>query len=196
MRELQVDDVIDLATPQRMEYHDVVDAIQKLRLEHPAERHQHILLHRAPCRISGLPAFEDHLTTHVRRHDDDRVAEVDGASLRIGEASVVEQLQQNIEHIGMRLLDFVEQDHGVRTATHGLGELATFFVAHVTRRRADEPRHGMLLHVLRHVDAYHGVFVVEQKFGERLGGLRLAHTGRPEEDEGADRTIGVLQPGA
>ena len=196
MRELQVDDMIDLATPQRMEHHDVVDTIEKFRFEHATQRDQHIPLHRAPCSISGLPAFENHLTAHVRRHDDDRVAEIDGTSLRIGEASVVEQLQQNIEHIGMRLLDFVEQDHGVRTATHGLGELAAFFVAHVTRRRADEPRHGMLLHVLRHVDAHHRVFVVEQEFSERLGGLRLAHTGRPQKNKGADRTIGILQPGA
>ena len=40
------------------------------------------------------------------KHD---VAEVDRATLAIGEASVVEQLQQGVEHVAVRLLDLVEQ---------------------------------------------------------------------------------------
>jgi hypothetical protein len=34
-------------------------------------------------------------------------------------AAVVEHLQQHVEHILMRLLDLVEQDHRVRLAPHG-----------------------------------------------------------------------------
>ena len=48
----------------------------------------------------------------------------------------------------VRLLDLVEQHDRVRPAAHGLGELAALLVADVARRRADQPRDGVLLHVL------------------------------------------------
>ena len=37
------------------------------------------------------------------------------------EPTIVEQLQQDIEDIVVGLLDFIEQDHRVRTAPHRLG---------------------------------------------------------------------------
>ena len=37
--------------------------------------------------------------------------------------------------------------------------------------------------------------VVEQELRQGLGQLGLTDTGRTEEQEGADRTVGVLQPG-
>src|SRR5690606_40591609 len=40
--------------------------------------------------------------------------------------------------------------------------------------------------VLAHVDARHGVLVVEEHLAERLGQLGLAYAGGAEEDEGAD----------
>ena len=54
----------------------------------------------------------------------------------------------------------------------------------------------MLLHELAHVDADHGVLVVEQHFGERLAELGFADAGRAAEDERADRAVGVLQAAA
>src|SRR4051812_29982129 len=96
----------------------------------------------------------------------------------------------------MRLLDLVEENHRIRTAPYGFGELTALLVADVARRRADEPRDGVLLHVLGHVDAHHRPLVVEEEIGERTRGLRLPHARRAEEDEGADGTIRVLQPGA
>ncbi len=75
----------------------------------------------------------------------------------------------------------------VRPAAHRLGELAALLVADVARRRADEPRDRVLLHVLAHVDAHHRPLVVEQELGERPRELGLADAGRAEEDERADR---------
>ncbi len=54
----------------------------------------------------------------------------------------------------------------------------------------------MLLLVLAHVDAHHGALVIEEELGQGAGQLGLAHPGRAEEDERADRPVGVLQPGA
>jgi len=51
----------------------------------------------------------DHAAAHVARHDDDRVLEVDRAALAVGQAPVVQYLQQHVlKDIGMGLFDLVE----------------------------------------------------------------------------------------
>ena len=79
---------------------------------------------------------------------------------------------------------------------HRFGQRAALVVADIARRRADQPRDRMLLHVFRHVDAHERVLVVEQIFRERLGQLGLADAGRAQEHERADRPVRVLQAGA
>ena len=95
---------------------DVVDAVDELGLEEVAR-----------------------VARQVRRHDQHDVGEVDRAALAVGEAAVVEQLQQHVEHVGVGLLDLVEQHHRVGPAAHRLGELAALVVADVAGGRADEP---------------------------------------------------------
>ena len=151
---------------------DVVDAVDELGLEEVAR-----------------------VARQVRRHDQHDVGEVDRATLAVGEAAVVEQLQQHVEHVGVGLLDLVEQHHRVRPAADRLGELAALVVADVAGRRADQARHGVLLHVLAHVDADHRPLVVEQEVGQRAGQLGLADAGRAEEQERADRAVRVGQAG-
>src|SRR5690554_4450427 len=87
----------------------------------------------------------------------------------------------------MRLLDLIEQDHRVRVPTHGLRQLAALLVADVAGRGADEAGDGELLPVLAHVDAHHGLLVVEEELGEGPRELRLADTRRAEEQERARR---------
>ena len=99
-------------------------------------------------------------------------------ALPVGQPAVVEHLQQDVEHVRMRLLDLVEQDDLIGPAPHRFGERAAFFVADIARRRADQPRDRVLLHVFRHVDADQRILVVEQIFGQRLGQLGLADAGR------------------
>ena len=84
----------------------------------------------------------------------------------------------------------------VRPAADGLGQLAAFFVADVSRRGADQPAHRVLLHELAHVDADHRVLVVEQHLGQRLAQLGFADAGGAAEDERADRPVGILQAAA
>ena len=105
-------------------------------------------------------------------------AEIDRPALAVGERSVVEHLEQHIEHVGMCLLDLVEQHDLIGSAPHRLGQRTALVIADIARRRADQARYRMLLHVFRHVDAHHRVLVVEQEIGERLGELGLADAGR------------------
>ena len=54
----------------------------------------------------------------------------------------------------------------------------------------------MLLHVLRHVDTRHRVFVAEEELRESARQLGLADAGWAEEDERAGWALGVLEAGA
>ncbi len=184
-----------------MEHDDVVQAVQELGVEHAVHLVAHLLLHLLVGRLRvgflepHAPALADVPAADVRRHDDDGVLEVDHTPVVVREMPFVEHLQQDVEHVRVRLLDLVEEDHGVGLAADGLGQRARVLVPHVSRRRADQAAHGELLHVLRHVDADQGLVIGEKETGEGPRELRLAHAGRPAEHEGADGPVRILQPG-
>ena len=157
----------------------------------------HDLLADAFGDFAGLAGVLDQQrAADVRGHDDDGVPEIHRAALAVGEPAVVEDLQQHVEHVVVRLLDFVEEDHAVGLAADGLGELAAFLVADVAGRRADQPGDGVFLHVFAHVDAHHVLLAVEERFGQRAGQLGFADAGRAEENERADGALRVLEAGA
>src|SRR5680860_976806 len=180
--DLDVDDLSNVLLAQPGEDHDLVDAVHELRLEVAVHRRHDLLVRAARAEVA--------------RHDHHRVREIHGAALAVGQATVVHEREQHVEHIRVCLLDLVEQHHRVRAAAHGLGELTTLLVADVARRRADQARDRMLLHVLAHVDADHGAGVVEHEVRERPRQLGLADTRRAEEQERADGSVRVRQTGA
>ena len=96
---------------------------------------------------------------------------------------------------GWAFLDLVEQNHGERLAADLLGQLAAFLVTDVPGRGAEQPGHGVLLHVLAHVQPDQRILVAEQELGQGLGQLGLADPGRAGEDERAPGSLRVLQPG-
>ncbi len=135
----QVDDVGDVLGRQLVEDDDLVDAVQELGAEVALQLLVDLVLHPlVGDRLVGLDETDRRLAqvgrAEVRRHDDHGVLEVDRATLRVGEPPVLEDLQQRVEHVGVRLLDLVEEHHGERLAPHGLGELTTFVVADVAGR--------------------------------------------------------------
>ena len=182
-----------------MEDDDLVDAVQELGAEDLLELAHDPVLHLvvgeagvvADGEAEGL-VLGDRGRADVRRHDHDRVAEVDLAALGVRQLPVLEDLEEDVEDVRVGLLDLVEEDDGVRLAAHGLGELAALVVADVAGGRADEPGHGVLLHVLRHVDLDHRVLVAEEELGERARQLGLPDARGAEEDERAGRALRVL----
>ena len=122
--------------------------------------------------------------------DDDDVGEVDGAPAPVGHAALVEDLEERLEHVAVRLLDLVEEQHLVGALAHGLGELPAGLVADVAGRRADEARDGVRLGVLAEVEAGHRVRRVEEALGDGLRGLGLADAGGAEQQERADGALG------
>ncbi len=123
---------------QLREDHHVVDTVEELRPEVLLELLVDLRLH--PVVVGGQAAaggeadgdaLGDVPGAEVRGHDDDGVLEVHHAALRVGQATVLEDLQQRVEDVDVRLLHLVEQHDGERLATHLLGELAALVVADV-----------------------------------------------------------------
>ena len=188
-------DLAQFALVEAAEDDAIVQSVQEFRSELGLQRLVHPFFHGCVLLwISGQ--LQNRLAADVAGEDQHGVGEIHGASLTVGDAPVVEDLQHHVEHIGVGLLHLVEQDHGVGPAPHRFGELPTGFVADVAGRCADQPAHGVLLHVLRHVDAHHGLIAVEQAVGQCFGQLRFAHTGRSEEQEAGDGAVGIAQTGS
>ena len=85
--------------------------------------------------------------------NDDGIAEVNETAVAIGEASFVEHLQQEVEHVAVGLLNLVEQHDGVGVTTHTLRQLSTFLIAYIARRGTDEAGGVETLRILTHIDA-------------------------------------------
>src|SRR5436305_1472679 len=136
-----------------MEDNDLVDTVDELGTEdsfevlHRLRAHDFVLLTTCIFVFLGRETDTDRTFeidgTGVAGHDDDGVLEVYRASLSIGQASIVHDLQQGVEDFWMRLLNFIEQDDTVRATTHLLGQLTTLVIANVARRATEQTRNGM-----------------------------------------------------
>jgi hypothetical protein len=132
------------------------------------------------------------LRTGIGGHDQDDVAEVDLLAVVVGQLAVIHDLQQDVEQVRMRLLDFVEQQHAMRMLVDLVGQQAALVEADIAGRRADQPRDGVALHIFRHVEAQQ--FDAERR-RQLLGDFGLADAGRAGEQIGADRLVGFAQAG-
>src|SRR5271157_4659362 len=99
---------------------------------------------RCGGRVGVLAYLENGLGADVRGQQDNRVLEVDLPSLAVFKSALIEDLEEQFEH--------VEEDDAVRPAADGLGQYASLAVADVTRRRTLEARDGVCLLIFRHVD--------------------------------------------
>ena len=75
--------------------------------------------------ISEAPMFEVMITIALRKSTVRPWASVS--------LPVLEDLQEDVEDVRVRLLDLVEEQHRVGLAPHGLGQLAALVVADVSR---------------------------------------------------------------
>src|SRR5215471_993988 len=96
-------------------------------------------------------------------------------------------------HIRVRLLDFIEKDDGIRRALDALGQLATLFIADISRRRADQLRYRVLFHELGHIEPDERFFATEEKFGQSACDFGLADAGGAEEQERTREPLGRFQ---
>ena len=148
---------------ERMEEDNGIEPVDELRREGAVERLGEYSLRGTCIECRRLKTYASTLLCQLPRadiggEDDDRVAEINGVSLPVGESSFVEDLQQDIEDIRVRLLNLVEEDDRVRFASHGFGEPSAFLMRNVSRRCADHERGGMFLGILGHIESHECVF--------------------------------------
>ena len=89
-------DLADLLAVQRVEHHHLVHAVDELGPEVLADDLHHGRLHGF---VALFRQRLDALRAEVRSHHHHRVAEVHGAALAVGQAAVVQKLQQDIKHL-------------------------------------------------------------------------------------------------
>src|SRR5216683_7849705 len=195
----QIDDAEQIFVAERIENNHFVQPVQELRIERPLYFvHHHIFHALLPGFIrAGLEAQRGALLQMPRAeiggHDDDGVPEIHGIPQPVRQLSVFKHLQQYIENVGMRLLDFIQEDDRVGRPADALRQLTALFVAHVPWRRADELRHRVLLHELRHVETHQRLLRTKQEFRQPARHFRLADARRPEEEKASHRTQGRFE---
>jgi hypothetical protein len=179
-----LDDGLHHLEAQRVEGDDGVEAVAELRREQAFDRFLATALGDLLVRVPGVGRGEAHgAGAHLARagvagHDQHHLAEVGLAAVVVRQGGVVHHLQQDVEDVGVRLLDLVEQQHAVGVLADRVDQQATLLEADVAGRRADEPGDGVLLHVFRHVEARELVAEVPR---ELLGEFRFTDAGRAGE---------------
>ena len=101
---------------QVVEANDLIHPVQKLR---PQELPQGLHGALLPLLCQGLAKAQAAalpVGAGVGGHDDDGVLKVDQTALGVGDPAVVQDLQQNVQHIGVRLFDLVEENDTVGPA--------------------------------------------------------------------------------
>ena len=125
----------------------------------------------------------------VRRHDENRVLEVDRVAETIGQLAVFKHLEQDVVNIRVRLLDLIEQHDRVGLTFHTFGELPAFLVADVSGRRTDQLRNRVLFHELGHIEADQRFLAAEEKLGQSARDFGLTDARGSQEQEGTGRTL-------
>src|SRR5579875_265132 len=152
------------------------------------------MLFRPPVRLAETRLAEadgavgERGGTGVGGDDDNGVSEIDGLAVEVGDAANVEQLQEQVEDLRVRLLDFIKEDDAVRAAAHSLGKLTGLIVADVARRGADQPRCLVAFHEFGHVELDEYVFVSKESLRQRPRQFGFAYACGADKDEGANRS--------
>ena len=183
----QRENLDEVGLRERAEHDHVVDPVQKFRAESPPGLVQNPFAHllvaafvrdgREPER--GLPF--DRVRADVRGHQNDRVAKIHDVAGVVGQLALLQDLQQQIPNVRVRLFDFVEQHDGIRIAPDFLRKLAAFLVTDIAGRRTDEPRDVEFFHVFAHIEMNERFRVAEHLFRERFGEQGFSNTRRAEQ---------------
>ena len=77
------------------------------------------------------------LAADVGSHDNNGIFKVYGTALSVGQAAVIQYLQQDVEYVRMGFFHFIQKNHAVRFAADLFGQVTALFVANIAGRRTD-----------------------------------------------------------
>src|SRR5882757_6630897 len=107
---LYLDDLFQLLLAQRMEDDDLVQPVQKLRPEGLPQFTEYGVLHAAILlSFERTPIFKHLMASDIGGHDHNDILEIDRAPLSVCQSAIVQNLEQRIEDVVMRLFYFIEQ---------------------------------------------------------------------------------------
>ena len=81
-----------------------------------------------------IEAFDDGLCTDIRCKQNEGIREVAYTAQTVVQLSFVQNLQEQIEHTLVCLLDFVEKDYAIWVLANLVDQQATLFIADISRR--------------------------------------------------------------
>ena len=113
--------------------------------------------------------------------------------MAIGELTVFEHLQKEVEDLWVRFLDLIEEHDAVGVSSNRFGKLTALIVSDVPWRGSDQSGNGKPLHVFRHVDSDDVGFLLIKVSGKGLGKLGFSDTGWSEEDEAAHGSLRIFE---
>ena len=121
------------------EYDDLVDTVQELRPEVTFEFVEQSVAHVLVVDLARIAVESDRLLpqflgAEVGGHDDHHVLEVHRLAMGIGQSTVLQNLKEDVENVGVSLFDLIKQHHRERTAPDSLGELSPLVVSHIAGR--------------------------------------------------------------
>ncbi len=128
---------------QGMKHHRSINAIKELGAESLLHLAEHFFLHLVILYL--LFAFSlnmgrkadahvalDELRTSVASHDYDAITKIDPSSLGIGQMTIIENLEKNIENIIMRLFNLIKKNGTIGLPPYCFSQLTAFLVADIT----------------------------------------------------------------
>ena len=93
----------------------------------------------------------------------------------------------------MCFFNLVEQHNRIRLSPNRFRELASLLMPDISRRRSDQTRNGMPLHIFGHIHANHRFFVPKERFRERAAQFCFSDAGRTEKQKTANGPIGISE---
>src|SRR5690606_29388784 len=113
----EVDDLVNVLALQRVEHDYIVEPVEELGTERTLQRmlyrRLHVLFFRLAFGDGGKPDARAEVfqvtNSYIGSHDDDGISEVDPAAQTVCQDAVVQNLKQDIEHVGVGFFDFIEQ---------------------------------------------------------------------------------------
>ena len=98
----------------------------------------HILHHNFfYCFVVLSTHLLDMLATNIGSHDDNSIFKVHSTTLSVGQTAVIQNLQQDVEHVRMGFFHFIQKNHAVRFAADLFGQVTALFVANIAGRSTD-----------------------------------------------------------
>ena len=190
---LDADNGTHMRRCQPVKQQGFVKPVQKFRTEGGL----HIRHNRITRCITVLTIIkrEQMVCPDIRGQQDNGIGKIDTAAMTISQVTFIQHLKQNVENIGMRLLDLVKQHDLIGTPSHSFGQRAAFFITDIAGRRPDQTCHRMLFHIFRHINAQHRAVIIEQEAGERLCHFGLANAGRAQHQKAAHGLVRVRKAG-